>query len=166
MRTRFGPSESTHLASSHLESKDLESKYNEREIRAAAEPAIEVQPALEESANATHQPRPPVARRPAGEEGQRARGRRRRGGRGRGGRGREQAVAQAFSPAAAKGDRSPFSRRRSFRRRSIRSGRTRRPCGAASAPGSLRHARGRVTSAQRHRRARYRASRLRQEFLV
>ena len=32
-----------------------------------------------------------------------ARGRRRRGGRGRGGRGREQAVAQAFAPAAAKG---------------------------------------------------------------
>jgi predicted kinase len=31
------------------------------------------------------------------------RGRRRRGGRGRGGRGREQAVAQAFAPAAAKG---------------------------------------------------------------
>jgi predicted kinase len=32
-----------------------------------------------------------------------SRGRRRRGGRGRGGRGREQAVAQAFAPAAAKG---------------------------------------------------------------
>src|SRR6202166_2335949 len=31
------------------------------------------------------------------------RGRRRRGGRGRGGRGREQAVAQAFTPAVAKG---------------------------------------------------------------
>ena len=36
-------------------------------------------------------------------DGQRGRGRRRRGGRGRGGRGREQAVAQAFTPAAAKG---------------------------------------------------------------
>jgi predicted kinase len=35
--------------------------------------------------------------------GQAGRGRRRRGGRGRGGRGREQAVAQAFAPAAAKG---------------------------------------------------------------
>jgi predicted kinase len=35
--------------------------------------------------------------------GQRTRGRRRRGGRGRGGRGREQAVAQAFAPAAGKG---------------------------------------------------------------
>jgi predicted kinase len=35
--------------------------------------------------------------------GQTGRGRRRRGGRGRGGRGREQAVAQAFAPAAVKG---------------------------------------------------------------
>ena len=35
--------------------------------------------------------------------GQAGRGRRRRGGRGRGGRGREQAVAQAFAPAAVKG---------------------------------------------------------------
>ncbi len=35
-----------------------------------------------------------------------SRGRRRRGGRGRGGRGREQAVAQAFAPAVAKGSTS------------------------------------------------------------
>jgi predicted kinase len=39
----------------------------------------------------------------AGGSSQRGRGRRRRGGRGRGGRGREQAVAQAFTPATAKG---------------------------------------------------------------
>ncbi len=46
----------------------------------------------------------PTASEPvAAADGQRARGRRRRGGRGRGGRGREQAVAQAFSPAAGKG---------------------------------------------------------------
>ena len=45
------------------------------------------------------QPRQPTA----GGDGQRGRGRRRRGGRGRGGRGREQAVAQAFTPAVAKG---------------------------------------------------------------
>ena len=38
-----------------------------------------------------------------GAEDQGRRGRRRRGGRGRGGRGREQAVAQAFAPAAGKG---------------------------------------------------------------
>jgi predicted kinase len=45
---------------------------------------------------ATQQPVP-------GGSGQSGRGRRRRGGRGRGGRGREQAVAQAFTPAAVKG---------------------------------------------------------------
>jgi predicted kinase len=45
---------------------------------------------------ATPQPAPPGA-------GSTGRGRRRRGGRGRGGRGREQAVAQAFAPAAVKG---------------------------------------------------------------
>ncbi len=38
-----------------------------------------------------------------GSSAQGSRGRRRRGGRGRGGRGREQAVAQAFAPAAVKG---------------------------------------------------------------
>jgi len=40
---------------------------------------------------------------PIRSSGQASRGRRRRGGRGRGGRGREQAVAQAFTPAAVKG---------------------------------------------------------------
>ncbi|HEY1678653.1 MAG TPA: ATP-binding protein [Candidatus Sulfotelmatobacter sp.] len=45
----------------------------------------------------------PAASAPSGNSGgPRARGRRRRGGRGRGGRGREQAVAQAFAPAAGK----------------------------------------------------------------
>jgi predicted kinase len=39
----------------------------------------------------------------AGQGSEGTRGRRRRGGRGRGGRGREQAVAQAFTPAAVKG---------------------------------------------------------------
>jgi predicted kinase len=46
----------------------------------------------------------PAAASSAGEQAPRGRGRRRRGGRGRGGRGREQAVAQAFAPAAAKGN--------------------------------------------------------------
>jgi predicted kinase len=65
-------------------------------------------PSLEEAAT-----RPPAervsqsnrpVRQPTGESGgQRGRTRRRRGGRGRGGRGREQAVAQAFTPAAVKG---------------------------------------------------------------
>src|ERR1700740_2127413 len=46
----------------------------------------------------------PAAPQPASRESSATgRGRRRRGGRGRGGRGREQAVAQAFAPAAVKG---------------------------------------------------------------
>ncbi len=76
-----------------------ESSHDEPEVLPVSEPEFEAQPAREESANATEQRRQPVAR----SEGQRGRGRRRRGGRGRGGRGREQAVAQAFSPAATKG---------------------------------------------------------------
>ena len=44
-----------------------------------------------------------AAPRSNGVDGRRGKPRRRRGGRGRGGRGREQAVAQAFAPAAAKG---------------------------------------------------------------
>ena len=76
-----------------------ESSPIEAEVSAAPEPEFEAQPAREESAAEPERPRQPAA----SAEGQRARGRRRRGGRGRGGRGREQAVAQAFTPAAAKG---------------------------------------------------------------
>ena len=76
-----------------------QSGYDDADMPAASEPEFEASPAGEESAAATESPRPPVAE----GDGQRARGRRRRGGRGRGGRGREQAVAQAFSPAAGKG---------------------------------------------------------------
>jgi predicted kinase len=66
---------------------------------AAPEAEFEAQPAAEESTgNAA-----PVRQSSGSGEGSRGRGRRRRGGRGRGGRGREQAVAQAFTPAAAKG---------------------------------------------------------------
>jgi predicted kinase len=90
--------------SSHLESSRLESKPQASEVRSASHPEFEPPPADEESAQATQQPRRSVSREPvAREEGQRGRGRRRRGGRGRGGRGREQAVSQAFSPAAGKG---------------------------------------------------------------
>jgi predicted kinase len=56
--------------------------------QSSEEPSLET-PAAQESAAV----RPPNT----------GRGRRRRGGRGRGGRGREQAVAQAFAPAAVKG---------------------------------------------------------------
>ena len=85
--------------SSHLKSRYNESSESAAAAGAASEPEFEAQPAREESSNAPGQSRPPAA----GGEGQRGRGRRRRGGRGRGGRGREQAVAQAFTPAAAKG---------------------------------------------------------------
>jgi predicted kinase len=82
---------------------------------AAHEPAEEAADAYEaESAPqaAQEEPNTEVAKRPrqprqkqssGSADAKSARGRRRRGGRGRGGRGREQAVAQAFAPAAGKG---------------------------------------------------------------
>ena len=80
-----------------------EASHDEPQAPMAREPEVEAQPAGEDSASAegAEPARPKSA---AGGE-QRGRGRRRRGGRGRGGagRGREQAVAQAFTPAAAKG---------------------------------------------------------------
>jgi predicted kinase len=84
--------------SSHRESAHSEPSQDEVEIPSAPTPEFEAQP-REESADASAPPRPPAA----GSDASRGRGRRRRGGRGRGGRGREQAVAQAFTPAAAKG---------------------------------------------------------------
>jgi predicted kinase len=82
----------------HVESGHHESSLNEAEIPAVSEPDFEAQAPREEGVSAVGQGRPA-----ASGEGQRGRGRRRRGGRGRGGRGREQAVAQAFTPAAVKG---------------------------------------------------------------
>jgi len=87
------------VAPSHVEPVDHESDRDGAEVPAASEAEFEAQPIREESAAATGRSRTPAA----GGEGQRGRGRRRRGGRGRGGRGREQAVAQAFTPAAVKG---------------------------------------------------------------
>ena len=86
------------------EASDFETRRPEPSQRASEEAVlndadVEAQPVREESAAGTAPSRPSAAR----GEGQRGRGRRRRGGRGRGGRGREQAVAQAFTPAAAKG---------------------------------------------------------------
>src|ERR1700728_4130327 len=66
-----------------------------------AEPEVEVQPGVAEASPVAESAEPAQKRVVGGEA--RARGRRRRGGRGRGGRGREQAVAQAFTPAATKG---------------------------------------------------------------
>jgi predicted kinase len=78
---------------------NVESSHHEAEIPVASERELEAQPAGEESVEGPEQQRQPAA----SGEGARGRGRRRRGGRGRGGRGREQAVAQAFTPAATKG---------------------------------------------------------------
>ena len=78
-----------------------EPEPQEAESAAAAEPQFEPQAAAEASSAEESPSRPGSG---ASAEQRRARGgRRRRGGRGRGGRGREQAVAQAFAPAAGKG---------------------------------------------------------------
>ena len=81
-----------------VESGYSEPSSHEPEAPAVSQSEFEAQPPREEAVSAAGQSRPP-----ASGDGQRGRGRRRRGGRGRGGRGREQAVAQAFTPAAAKG---------------------------------------------------------------
>ena len=81
-----------------VESGYSEPSSHEPEAPAVSESEFEAHPPREEAVSGAGQSRPP-----ASGDGQRGRGRRRRGGRGRGGRGREQAVAQAFTPAAAKG---------------------------------------------------------------
>lgn len=64
------------------------------------EPASLHEPSSQEASSEVQ----PTGSKPVrGSSGRDPRGRRRRGGRGRGGRGREQAVAQAFAPAAVKG---------------------------------------------------------------
>jgi predicted kinase len=70
----------------------------------SARPIPQQQPAEEQSAE--EQPAAPLSAASSSapiSSAQAVRSRRRRGGRGRGGRGREQAVAQAFTPAAVKG---------------------------------------------------------------
>ena len=90
--------EFSHLDTQQVESSP-ESSHHEAAVLPPSEAEFEAQSSSEESGGAMAQPRPAGG----SGEGQRGRGRRRRGGRGRGGRGREQAVAQAFTPAAAKG---------------------------------------------------------------
>lgn len=86
---------------SHLDTQRPESspRHHEAEVPPPSASEFEAPSSSEEPGDAVGQSRQPAA----GGDGQRGRGRRRRGGRGRGGRGREQAVAQAFTPAAAKG---------------------------------------------------------------
>jgi predicted kinase len=80
-----------------------EAGAGEAEVSAPGEVEIEAQP--EESEVVSEPAERPVMQSKAAGEAPRGRSRRRRGGRGRGGagRGREQAVAQAFTPAVAKG---------------------------------------------------------------
>ena len=77
-----------------------ESNQGEAEPSSGSQPEFEAEPGkgkpAAENVEQGSQPGPSA-------EDQGRRGRRRRGGRGRGGRGREQAVAQAFAPAAGKG---------------------------------------------------------------
>lgn len=75
-----------------------ETGSKDAEISTAHEPEFAPLPTREELVAAA-----PAAKSSSSGDAARQRGRRRRGGRGRGGRGREQAVAQAFTPAAAKG---------------------------------------------------------------
>ncbi|HVN06660.1 MAG TPA: AAA family ATPase, partial [Bryobacteraceae bacterium] len=87
---------------------DVDASVSEAQPADNAEAASFVPAEPEEVEAAQEEPaasETPAPSRPRSGEGSRggAKGRRRRGGRGRGGRGREQAVAQAFTPAAAKG---------------------------------------------------------------
>ena len=82
------------VAAEHDSSASSAAESESQPERMAAKPAES-----DASDNEAPSSRPVVA----GKSGQPGRTRRRRGGRGRGGRGREQAVAQAFTPAAVKG---------------------------------------------------------------
>jgi predicted kinase len=94
---RFESAQESTQESSHESRRG--SSHHEAEVSPPSETEFEPQPTSEEPASPTAQARPAGG----SGDGQRGRGRRRRGGRGRGGRGREQAVAQAFTPAVAKG---------------------------------------------------------------
>ncbi len=66
-------------------------------------PEVREEPEASEGASSSAAKTTEPASQPSSGDSRRGRTRRRRGGRGRGGRGREQAVAQAFTPAAVKG---------------------------------------------------------------
>ena len=90
------------LQPAYFEASEPAASETESSPAEASERVVEPQPPAEESAAAPEsaEQAPP---RQGNRRGSTGRTRRRRGGRGRGGRGREQAVAQAFAPAAAKG---------------------------------------------------------------
>jgi predicted kinase len=96
------PLQPAYFDSDEAQGQAPEPTHHEGEAPEIREPEVEAKPVASEVSgiDAAESGGPQVA---AGGSGQRGRSRRRRGGRGRGGRGREQAVAQAFSPATAKG---------------------------------------------------------------
>jgi predicted kinase len=79
-----------------------EATESKEEISTPQETTFETQPEIDEPASNEPEEKG-SAPSPAAGAASKSRPRRRRGGRGRGGRGREQAVAQAFAPAADKG---------------------------------------------------------------
>jgi predicted kinase len=81
------------------ESRPPRRQRSEAREQPSREQPSEEQPRVDQIEEEQPSNSPPAQRAP----GQAGRARRRRGGRGRGGRGREQAVAQAFTPAAVKG---------------------------------------------------------------
>jgi predicted kinase len=91
------------------EGENNESEVMEPQAAPEDQPLPEAQstPEKETSESESGESRP-SGRPSRAESGVANRNRRRRGGRGRGGRGREQAVAQAFAPAAAKGSTPPL----------------------------------------------------------
>jgi predicted kinase len=99
--------EATHSSVANVDNYEAESisqpsQDSDEEVRQPSSPEDE-SPAAEPSRPPRSSGRTSGAGQTSEGQEQRGRGRRRRGGRGRGGRGREQAVAQAFTPAATKG---------------------------------------------------------------
>jgi len=94
------PLQPAYFEANEAGSSEPESRPSKPEAEEAAEAQTNSEPVSEAAAPAEEQPR---GSRPSTGSAKSSRGRRRRGGRGRGGRGREQAVAQAFAPAAGKG---------------------------------------------------------------
>jgi predicted kinase len=97
------PLQPAYFDENQAQAPEPEAATSDTEDVVPSEPNLDAQPAEEPSARAESAEPQPRGQSPSGGESSRGRGRRRRGGRGRGGRGREQAVASAFTPAAAKG---------------------------------------------------------------
>jgi len=94
-------------AETESEAAPLEPSASENQIAENVPQSFEDQPAEGQPANAQRTDSRSSTRQTRADSSSAGRTRRRRGGRGRSGRGREQAVAQAFTPAAVKGSVQP-----------------------------------------------------------